>query len=414
MAYNSSGGLPMEKASKIAHMEIIKDDSIIELLQSFRSEELPPPPIVPQNTGSIPLKNESPIKYIVTVDGGLSIIPNPIRRDKAIAFIQVGTCFLKFDDIDRMKKDPMLDPREVAGIIKKVSYRPAALPLAGISRPHMTVKETIRHCINSILSPPYSNLYWVLEFLVYRQWLKEDETFDAPSMNCYACGKPFVLPRNQQLFKCPVASCQHEHFLSDYLQISNSGSDDWSKEDAAKAMMSVMEHLAILEVPIMCIRQKKLKALQQFLFIKDGPLLLRAALSRLVEPIRELIEWLKMKDVTLHLTGVEKSGDLANYVNEQQAIFSDSEGRYLPGTFFIPNVKFLLEEVTGQIYNPATYRNRVNYGAKVGVALSKRHLVVLNIPTGNFITNPNKEDLIGFDDTIIALSNPVIRKTQVA
>lgn len=403
MAYQSSSGLPMERASKIAHMEIIKDESIIELLQAFRSTDLPTSNHHATSPGIIDTGKPSTIKYVVTIDGGLSVVPNPIRKEKALAFIQVGTCFLKLADIDRMKADPMMDPRELGEIIKKVAYRPAVLPLAGISRPHMTVKETIRHNINSILSPAYSNLYWVLEYLVFRQWLPESEVTDKPAMKCYECGTLLEIPRNQQVFSCINPSCKHEHFLSDYLHIANSGSEDWSKEDAAKAMMSVMEHLAVLEVPIMCVRDNKLNALSEFLFIKDGPLLLRAALSRLVEPIRELFDWLKCKNVNIHLIGVEKTGDFSNYISEQKRMFSDSDGRYIEGTFFLPSIKYLLEEVSGQEYNEKSYRNRVNYGAKVGVALSNRHLVALNVPTGKFMLEPTREDLIGFEETVATL-----------
>lgn len=407
MAYQSSSGLPMEKASKIAHMEIIKDESIIELLQAFRSTDLPPLGPHAPSSGVIDTSIPSAIKYVVTIDGGLSVVPNPIRREKALAFIQVGTCLLKLADIDRMKAEPMMDPRELGEILKKVAYRPAVLPLAGISRPHMTVKETIRHNVNSILSPPYSNLYWILEFLLFRQWLPESEIVDKPALNCYECGTQIEIPRNKRVFRCTNPSCKHEHFLSDYLQIANSGSEDWSKEDAATAMMSVMEHLAVLEVPIMCIRDKKFKALNEFLFIKDGPLLLRAALSRLVEPIRELFEWLKEKNLTIYLIGVEKTGDFSNYITAQKRIFSDSDGRYIKGTFFLPSIKYLLEEVSGQEYNERSYRNRVNYGAKVGVALSDRHLVVLNVPTGKFTTDPSRVDLIGFEQVVITLCNLV-------
>jgi hypothetical protein len=407
MAYNSSSGLPMERASKIAHMEIIRDESIIELLQSFRSMEPPSLSSYAPNSDTVDLSVDSPIKYVVTIDGGLSVVPNPVRRDKALAFIQVGTCFLKLEDIDRMKVDRMMDPRELSDILKKIAYRPAVLPLAGISRPHMTVKETIRHAVNSILSPAYSNQYWILDFLVFRKWLPEEKVEDRPSMDCYACGEQFEIPYGQTIFRCPVNGCKHEHFLSDYLQIANSGSDDWSKEDAAKAMMSVMEHLAALEVPIMCARDNKLEALEQFLFIKDGPLLLRAALSRLVEPIRELIAWINAQGAQLNLIGVEKTGDFSNYIVEHKKLFSDENGDYIPGTYFLPNIRYLLEEVTGQVYNETTYRNRVNYGAKVGVALSRQHLVVLNVPTGQFLTEPKKENLIGFDQTVVALSGLV-------
>lgn len=404
MAYQSSSGLPAERASKIAHMKLIQDETVIELLQSFSSNDAPKKPKSMKISGAVKIDDNFEIKHIVTVDGGLSVVPNPIRRDKAMAFIQVGTCLLKLEDIDKMKADPMMDPRDVSKMLKKVGYRPAVLPLAGIHRPHLTVKESIRHSINSILSPPYSNLYWVLDFIVHRKWMGSDDKKDRPSMHCYECSKEFELPKGL-LFNCPF--CNHEHFLSDYLQIANSGSDDWSREDSAKAMMSVMEHLSILEIPAMCVRDNKMDALNKFLFIKDGPLLLRAALSRLIEPIRDFLQWLKNQNVTLHLIGVEKTGDLANFLNEQREIFSNNEGQLMPGRYFIPDIPFLLEEVSGQVFNPQTYRNRVNYGAKVGVALSNRHLIVLNVPTGEFTATPEMSDLIGFKDIVKVLSGLV-------
>ena len=405
MAYQSSSGLPMERASKIAHMKLIKDDTVIELLQSFNSDETPKRPSPMNNIPEIDLTQSSEIKHIVTVDGGLSIIPNPIKRNKAVAFIQVGTCLLHLEDIDRMKADPMMDPRDVSTMLKKVGYRPAVIPLAGIHKPHMTVKESIRHCINSILSAPYSNLYWVLEFIIHRQWMGKDSINEKPNMSCYKCSKNFELPRNKQLFNCP--HCNHEHFLSDYLQIANSGSEDWSREDHATAMMSVLEHLSILEIPAICVLENKTDSLKEFLFVKDGPLLLRAALSRLVEPIRDFLQWLKNQRVNINLVGIEKTGDLANFFDEQKHCFSNNEGQYIPGKYFLPDIPFLLEEVSGQTYNADTYRNRVNYGAKVGIALSNRHMVVLNVPTGEFKIKPLIKDLIGFEEIVRTLSRVV-------
>ena len=349
-----------------------------------------------KNKSSYKLKGLPPIYY-------LNLDEQPERAE----YMEGQFKYWEIEDYTRISAYDGRDGRDLGDILKKVSYRPAVLPLAGVHRPHMTVKESIRHSINSILTPPYSNLYGVLEFLVFRQWLDQSKVTDFPKMDCYACGKEMKLPRGRQIFECPNPSCKHEHFLSDYLQIAQTGSDDWSKEDAATAMMSVMEHLSILEIPVKCVKESRCDALKQFLFIKDGPLLLRAALSRLVEPIRDFIQWLKEQGVGFYLVGVEKSGDFANFINEQKDIFADSEGNLLTGSYFIPSVKFLLEEVSGQTYNPATYRNRVHYGAKVGVALSERHLVVLNVPTGNFLTDPTCADLIGFDNIVCVLKGLV-------
>ena len=48
--------------------------------------------------------------------------------------------------------------------------------------------------------------------------------------------------------------------------------------------------------------------MQHTLFLLDGPLLLRAQLSRLVEPIRELIKDQVNQGRTIYIAGVEKTG----------------------------------------------------------------------------------------------------------
>lgn len=398
MAYNSSNGLPMEKASKIAHMKLVQEESVIEFLQSFQADESPIAPHGMAVTGYVDVNTQpDDIRYVVTVDGGLSVVPSPVRRDKTLAFVQVGTCLLRITDLEAMKEDPMMDPRLLAKLLDKITYRPAILPLAGVRRPGLSVKESLRHCINGILSPAYSNLYWVLDFLVHRKWRSASDDFEKASMNCYSCGHFFELPYSQQVFKCP--SCGFDHFLSDYLQVvANEGSEEWSKEDAATAVMSLMETLSIFELPAHFTNEGNLSALEQILFIKDGPLLLRAALSRLVEPIRDFVGWIRASGHELHLVGVEKTGDFANFISEHANFFPDT------GDFFLPSTQFLVEEVTGSAFDESTYRNRVHYGSKTAVRLGPGHLVALNVPTGEYSVTPSPDSLIGFEASIAALS----------
>jgi hypothetical protein len=46
---------------------------------------------------------------------------------------------------------------------------------------------------------------------------------------------------------------------------------------------------------------------------------------------------------------------------------------------------------------PQKYRNRVSYGAKVLLRAGPDHVLVLNIPTGDFLFEPVPSDLIGFE-----------------
>ena len=50
--------------------------------------------------------------------------------------------------------------------------------------------------------------------------------------------------------------------------------------------------------------------LKRTLFVKDGPLLLRAQLSRLIEPIRAFLKYLKDIGRDIHIVGVVEIGRL--------------------------------------------------------------------------------------------------------
>lgn len=394
MAYSGSK-LPIERASKIAHMELIQDPALIELLQSYHSDEAPKTSIDVKRSGSIDLSIPSKIERVVTVDGGFAVVPHPVRREKTLAFIQVGTNLLFTSDLVAMRKNPMMDPRDVTEMLKRTHYRPCTLPLAGVRIPGQTIRDTIRRTINGILSKPYTNLYVVLDYLVHRRWLPGNAEKPNPEMDCYSCNRRFVVPSGLT-FSCP--HCSHEHFFSDYLHIGKDSPDEWSREETATSLRSVIEVLALFEVPVHLAMKNKLALMQDTLFVMDGPLLLRAYLSRLVEPIRDFIEWIRLQETDYYLVGIEKTGDFVNFLNE----FSRATPQ--PGDYFLPSVRFMIEDVAGAVMKP-DYRNRVSYGSKLSVRLDEEHVVALNIPTGNsYPVDPKPTDLIGHEEIIRALS----------
>ena len=127
---------------------------------------------------------------------------------------------------------------------------------------------------------------------------------------------------------------------------------------------------------------------------------MRAAQSRLIEPIRALVEHIKSLGLTFNLVGVEKTGDLVAHIEEFQ--------HQLPkaGDCFIPSVRYLVEEVAGKPFE-IHYRNRVSYGAKVLARVGPQHLLALNIPTGEFELEPDQSKLIGYHTILRALSQLV-------
>lgn len=397
MSYGKNG-FPLEQASKIGHLTMVSDPTIQQIMETFQADSSGTTASLITKTGTIDLSKKTRINRIVTIDGGQAIVPNPIRREKCLAFVQVGACMLKMEDLRYMRDHPMMDPREIQKRTEgAIWYNPAVIPLAGVRLPGRTVKETIRLLLHSTLSATHTGLYETLKYLVYREWETSwPPDVENPSMHCLGCEKSFELPYGSILFKCP--HCQCEHWLSDYLSLVETTPDDWSKDDAANSLRDVLETLSLFHF----LRRHHLnhKVMSETLFIKDGPLLLRAALSRLVEPIRAFIKMIKAKGLTLHLIGVEKTGDVVNLLEEFKTCLP---GR---GDYFLPTVRFLLEEVAGKAMQSG-YRNRVSYGSKVAVKIGNDHIIALNVPTGDFLLEPRTEELVGFTESILALSELV-------
>lgn len=396
MSYTKTG-YPVEAASKIGHMRLVTHPLIQKIIENFESHTIFGGSPLPVKTGTIDLSLPSGIRNVITVDGGQSVVPNPIRREKAIAFLQVCACILKMDDLRRMRNNPMMDPRDIAQMLRdNIWYNPAVLPLSGVHVPGQSVRKTIRDTVDAVIVE--TGLYETLRFLVSREWdagysMPSD---DSPRFECWECEALILLPKSKLSFPCP--GCGAPHRLSDYLGIGAKTPEDWSREEAATAMRDVLETLTLFH--FIRVYMNRPEILNTVLFIKDGPLLLRAGLSRLIEPIRALISELKNRGILLHLVGIEKNGDLCSHADEFSAIVS------APGDHFVPTVKYLVEEVSGQVMSTG-YRNRVSYGAKALVRIGAHHVLVLNVPTGEFLTEPKPQDLIAFEPVVRTLSELV-------
>lgn len=397
MAY-AKDGFPIEQASKIGHLKLINNDLVRRVVEDFED----PAPSVGgpgvTSSGTVDLQEECAIERIITVDGGQAVVPNPARRQKTLAFLQVAACMLRMSDLRYMREHPLMDPRELRRMIDdSVWYNPAAIPLSGVHHPGLTVQQSIRRIVDRTLKE--TGLYETLKFLVYREWepewtIPEEER---PTMNCLGCARRDMrLPRHQLSFECE--RCGHRHNLSDYLAIGTQGPEDWSREEAASALRDSLETLTLFHFVRKYYRENEV--MHETLFVKDGPLLLRAALSRLVEPIRDFVSHIRAEGHPLHLVGVEKTGDFVGFLDEYEGSLPK------PGDFFLPSVRFLVEEISGSVMGVG-YRNRVSYGAKAGVRLGPDHVLALNVPTGQFELEAQEMDLIGFENSVRALATLV-------
>ena len=164
------------------------------------------------------------------------------------------------------------------------------------------------------------------------------------------------------------------------------------------AMRNSLETLTLLHFVVRT-WQRTPALLGKILFLKDGPLLLRAQLSRLVEPIRALIAHISEEGRELHIVGVEKNGELVEHIEEIK--------RHLPevGDYFLPSVRYLHEEIGGRTFNARTFRDRVRYGAKLLIRVGPNHVIPMDVPTIGVVLEPGVGDLLGVRESARLLSS---------
>lgn len=393
MAY-AKQGYPTELANKVGHVKLIEDTLIQETISAFEDISPIAEEELPKISGSFDLSRPCSIKQVITVDGSHQPVPNIVRPERQIGFIQVVAQLLKTDILEYLKLKPMEDPRKVRKLLTKNTYHAlAALPLAGVQLKEYTVKQSIRSLVNKFLKR--YQLYDALSYLVYRKWRKNLTEKETPSMECLNCRMMFDLPRNELEFKCPV--CNEKHYLSDYLGLCDYESENRPRIETISSFRSIMELLILFSFIIKYRFNESI--MSNTLFLLDGPLILRAQLSRLVEPIRALIYNQKKQNIPLYLAGIEKSGSLRDFADYYTPRLKDI------GDFFIPTIKYIIEEIHGKSFDIKTYRNRVNYGAKIFFRAGPDHVLVLNIPTGMLTLEPKTEDLIGFEEIGKCISN---------
>ena len=391
MAYTSSGKLPFERASKVGHIKVIKEPHIQRLVEAFESVDNASQEQVGSLSGHLDLSDCGELENVVAVDGSYIPIPNEIKNHKRLAFFSVSTVVLQRREIEAMQASPIIDPRDLAKRLEDSHETLSwALPLAGISVPGQTLIETIRKLIDEFFQ--HSGLYPTLQFLLSREWLPSYEM--TAYMGCIKCGRDITLPRSKLYFACPY--CNQHHTLADYLQLVQSQPDDWAREEVVKMLMGVAENLYLLRF-LVNYRDKPL-ILRRTLFLKDGPLLLSSQLARLVPAVREFLRYLSKAGHQVHVVGTEKTGELVDHVPLIREVLLK------PGDYFLPSVRYLQERLKGVVFDRDSYINRVSYGSKVVVRLGHEHTVAFNVPTGEYLLEPEEGELYGFQKSMALLS----------
>lgn len=392
MPYKAGERLPAERASRLGHLDVLKSELVKKLCKSFEN-----PVQCPVSTNcsweAMP-SNGEPLALVFGVDGSMQVIESETPPYKALAFIK--TALLRIDRAALSSIDEELPhPFALRDILADSAlYHATVLPLRYVVVPGMSVYDAVREIIfesvkdASLDGEPFETLKWI----VYEKW--DGKKKHLPPFECPHCEKTIAtLPYDAEEGNCP--NCNGKLFLTDMLGFHQEMAPDSTPETVATAYMSIHETL-LLFTGVRYFWERKKEVLSNCLFVKDGPLSIRAQYSKLVAPIRRFLAFSRDQGYPVHLIGQEKTGAFADHL---QLIGNNAPIQSL----FIPSDKYIKEQIQHRPDRGAPYGKDTNYGAKVFVRFSHYHQMVLNIPTGEYVKNPTVSNLIGAERVFATL-----------
>jgi hypothetical protein len=384
MPYKAGERLPAERASRLGHLDVLKSELVKKLCKSF--EDTVQRPVSPASSWAAMPSNEKPLPLVFGVDGSMQVIESETPPYKALAFVK--TALLRVDQvalssIDEESPHP-LALRDI--LADSALYHATVLPLRHVVVPGMSLYDAVRETIfesikdASLDSEPFETLKWI----AYEKW--DGKQKELPLFECPHCEKTIAtLPYDAEEGNCP--DCKGNLFLTDMLGFHQEMAPDSAPETVATAYMSIHETL-LLFTGVRYFWERKKDILSNCLFVKDGPLSIRAQYSKLVNPIRRFLGFSKQQGYPVHLIGQEKTGAFTDHL---QLIGANAPLQSL----FIPGNQYIKEQIQHRPNRGAPYGKDTNYGAKVFVRISHYHQMVLSIPTGDYVENPTLSTLIG-------------------
>jgi hypothetical protein len=385
MPYRAGDRLPAERASRLGHLEVLKSELVNKLIKNFQEN------LIDVSAKAIwePMPQDGEILTIVFgIDGSMQPIESETPPYKRLAFVKTALIRIDRFALSKIDKDSP-HPFALRDVLANSAlYHATVFPLRHVSIPGMSTYHAIRRIIFDSLKDPSldGEPMETLKWLAYEKWSGMEKQL--PLFECPHCEETVAtLPYDAETGNCP--NCNGDLFITDMLGFHLEMAPDSAPDSIAMAYMNIHEVLLMFTgIRHYWEDENKRDVLKKCLFVKDGPLSIRAQYSKLVAPIRRFLAFARDQGYPIHIIGQEKSGRFFDHL--------EIIGRNAPeGSIFIPGDQYIKEEIQHRPNTGAPYGKDTNYGAKVFVKINNYHQMVLNIPTGEFIENPKLDDLIG-------------------
>lgn len=406
MGYGSKGRKPIERASKIAHVEIIKNPDV----QAYVGRCILPSAPSPESLDSILTElgdvDTTATSAVIAVDGGFT--ETYVREEypsAAIAFFTFGPLLFELTDLRALDQKRFIAPGDLARL-KKIERYTLVLPTKGVRRKDQpslsaTIRRTIYEFFVTARGHDDDKLVTSLLWFLFRRWKrKPDDSIEQVIEHCPSgCGHGPVkfLHADPTERACP--GCGQAVYLTDVFRLHERIDEELGAGGISAYVMTMLEQLVLVHLFHSILERLKPALMRNILFIKDGPLAFFGLVAPLYRPMRELVEHLLSEPAgptgpTLRLAGLEKSGA---FVEHAAAI----QERVKPGSYMVIGDDYIRRHIVPGDAG-ATYGQNTYYGQKVLFRAPGGEMHVATIPARSYIANPKPTDILHLEE-ILAL-----------
>ena len=396
MGYGSRGRKPIERASKIAHAEIIKNPDVRAYVQGCI---LPSAPEVESLTSMLEELREadtSAVTVVIAVDGGYT--ETYVREEypsASIAFFTFGPLLFELADLRALDQKRFIAPEDLARL-KKIERYTLVLPTKGIRRRGQpSLASTIRSTIYDFFTKARGNdekLIASLKWFLFRRWNRNPDDSHAQTIEHCPSGCGYGATKfsygDPTEKTCP--ECDAPVYLTDVFRLHERIDEELGAGGIIAYVMTMLEQLVLVHLFYNIVEHLKPRLMRSILFLKDGPLAFFGLVAPLCRPMRDLVEhFLQEPDgtsgPTIRIAGLEKSGAFVEHVAE----ISD---QLAAGSYLVVGNNYIREYVVPGAADVA-YGWNTYYGQKVLFKAPSGEMHVVTVPARTYMAEPRARDI---------------------
>lgn len=395
------GRKPFERASKIAHTEILNNPDVSEFVSGCTLPSAPPGAQLVSLQQPLPATKRR-VTTVIAVDGGMTEVS--VRKEfpsASVAFLTFGPLMLDLTDLEELDRHPFIGPEDMA-TLKSLQRYSLVLPTKAV-RAHgaRSFASGVRKTIHEFMTNRHPDLIRALQWLLFREWLPnaERQTWSVPQ--CPSCGEK----GESTSFKsgAPVVNhckkCGHEVYLADALRLYERIDEEQGAGAIMAYVLSTLEQLVVVHI-IRAILELKPAALREVLLIRDGPLAFFGVVAPLRKPMLELMDYLGDKDngkPLICLVGLEKGGHFVEHAALIAPVLD--AGRYL-----LLDNEYIYKYIQPGDAGGAAFGSNTYYGAKIIFKSGRGDVYVATLPTRRHVATPKLDDLLNAPEVLNVVS----------